>query len=79
MVKKLLPFFTILFFLYSWATCVDVKIQKPASISLGNVRNVAVLDFDFTGNSSFTEVGSAPLGETLERIIEGKKNQNYLI
>ena len=71
--KKLLPFFTVLFVLNSCATYVDVKIQKPASISLGNVRNVAVSDFDFTGNSSFTEVGDAPLSETLERIIEGQK------
>ena len=71
--KKLLSFFTVLFVLNSCATYVDVKIQKPASISLGNVRNVAVSDFNFTGNSSFTEVGDAPISETLERIIEGQK------
>ena len=80
MVKKLLPIFTSLLIFNSCATYVNVKIQKPASISLGNVKNVAVMDVaddEFIGSYSFTEVGDAPLSEKLETIletiIEGKK------
>ena len=82
MVKKLLPIFTSLLIFNSCATYVNVKIQKPASISLGNVKNVAVMDIaddEFIGSYSFTEVGDAPLSEKLETIfetiIEGKEKQ----
>ena len=76
MVKKLLPIFISLLIFNSCATYVNVKVQKPSSISLGNVKNVAVMDIDddeFIGSYIFTEVGDAPLGEMLETIIEGKK------
>ena len=74
--KNLLPILTALFVFFGCATYVNVKIQKPASISLGNVKNVAVMDIEddeFIGSYSFTEVGDAPLIEKLDIIIEGKK------
>jgi curli biogenesis system outer membrane secretion channel CsgG len=76
MVRKLLPIFISLLIFNCCATYVNVNIQKPASISLGNVKNVAVMDIDddeFIGSYSFTEVGDAPLGKMLETIIEGKR------
>ena len=76
MVKKLLPIFISLLIINSCATYVNVKIQKPASISLGDVKNVAVMDIEddeFIGSYLFTEVGDAPLREKLDIIIEGKK------
>ena len=79
--KNLLPILTALFVFFGCATYVNVKIQKPASISLGDVKNVAVMDIEddeFIGSYLFTEVGDAPLRERLDEIIEGKKKPKVL-
>ena len=52
-------------------TKVHVNIMKPAEISLGEIKNIAVLDFDFVGEWTFDEKDEP---ETLAEIIkEGLK------
>ena len=52
-------------------TKVHVNIMKPAEISLGDIKNIAVLDFDFVGEWTFDEKDEP---ETLAEIIkEGLK------
>jgi hypothetical protein len=37
------------------ATYVDVKVLRPSAINLGDIRNLAVSDFEFVGSWSFDE------------------------
>jgi curli biogenesis system outer membrane secretion channel CsgG len=37
------------------ASYVDVKVLRPSTINLGNIRNLAVSDFEFVGSWSFDE------------------------
>ena len=39
----------------SCATYIDVNVLKPASANVANIKNIAVLDFDFIGDWSFDE------------------------
>jgi len=76
MTKMVIKICIVLFIINGCATYVNVNVQKPSKISLGKIRNVAILDIDkkeFRGSYSFTEIGDAPLSEKLETIIEGKK------
>ena len=71
MIKKLLPVLTILFVFSGCATYVNVKIMKPAEISLGDIKNIAVIDDEFVGSWKFDKKDEP---ETIKEIIkEGLK------
>ena len=70
--------FLVLLFLNSCATTnVRVSILKPASIDIGDIQNLAVSDFEFIGDWTFKEEGTAPLtevaGNIIKNIVNGKK------
>ena len=39
----------------SCTTYVYVQVLKPAAVTIGDVKNLAVLDFDFVGSWNFEE------------------------
>ena len=74
--KIFIPSWIVLFIINGCATYVNVNIQKPSQISLGEIKNVAIQTIeedDFKDSYLFTEIGDEPYRESLKKIIEGKK------
>ena len=53
--KIFFPFLVLLFLINACATYVDVKVLKPATVDIGDLKNLAVSDFEFVGSWTFDE------------------------
>ena len=49
------PFLVLFILMNSCTTYVYVQVLKPAAVTIGDVKNLAVLDFDFVGSWNFEE------------------------
>lgn len=68
--RLILIFFSIVLF-YACSTTIPVKVRKPAELSVGSARTIAVMDFDFTGSWDFSagEKNTTKLKQALARAL----------
>jgi curli biogenesis system outer membrane secretion channel CsgG len=52
-VKLIVLILAVTFFIFGCATQIPVQVLKPAEVNIGQVKKIAVLDFEFVGNWDF--------------------------